>query len=108
MYEHLSVENFRGLRTLSAGDLGRVNLFVGPNNAGKTSLLEAAWFLQNPGNPTLPIVLAGFRGVNVPIQSPNTTWPDLFYDQDPLARIEMRGTSVDGTNEQLAITLEND
>jgi hypothetical protein len=35
------VEGYRGIRHLQLPELGRVNLFVGKNNAGKTSLLEA-------------------------------------------------------------------
>jgi hypothetical protein len=35
------VEGFRAIRHLRLPDLNRVNLFVGKNNAGKTSLLEA-------------------------------------------------------------------
>lgn len=37
----LTVEGYRGIRHLRLPELGRVNLFVGKNNAGKTSLLEA-------------------------------------------------------------------
>jgi hypothetical protein len=39
--ENLSVHQFRGLRNLELRDLGRVNILVGPNNSGKTSVLEA-------------------------------------------------------------------
>ena len=37
----LEVRNFRGFRDLKIEHLGRVNLLVGKNNVGKTSLLEA-------------------------------------------------------------------
>jgi hypothetical protein len=37
----LTVEGYRGIRYLQLPELGRVNLFVGKNNAGKSSLLEA-------------------------------------------------------------------
>src|SRR5207302_5951302 len=41
MYTSLTVESFRGLTNVTLDDLRRVNLIVGKNNAGKTSLLEA-------------------------------------------------------------------
>ena len=41
MITRLQVQGFRGFRELHVGKLARVNLFVGPNNSGKTSLLEA-------------------------------------------------------------------
>src|SRR6266571_6788405 len=37
----LEVRNFRAFRDLKIERLGRVNLLVGKNNIGKTSLLEA-------------------------------------------------------------------
>jgi ABC-type molybdenum transport system ATPase subunit/photorepair protein PhrA len=40
MITELSLENFRGFRSLELKGLKRVNLIVGHNNAGKTSLLE--------------------------------------------------------------------
>jgi AAA15 family ATPase/GTPase len=40
MIEELVLENFRGFRSLDLRSLKPVNLIVGHNNAGKTSLLE--------------------------------------------------------------------
>src|SRR5437764_13543268 len=37
----LEIRNFRAFRNLKIEHLGRVNLLVGKNNVGKTSLLEA-------------------------------------------------------------------
>jgi energy-coupling factor transporter ATP-binding protein EcfA2 len=41
---------FRGLRDLALERLARVNLIVGPNNSGKTSLLEALAVFASPLN----------------------------------------------------------
>lgn len=41
MLEHLSLRNFRGIETVDFNPLGQVNLIVGGNNTGKTSVLEA-------------------------------------------------------------------
>lgn len=43
----LEVRNFRAFRDLKIDHLGRVNLLVGKNNVGKTSLLEAIWLYAN-------------------------------------------------------------
>ena len=37
----LTVEKFRGINNLKIDNLNRINLFVGDNNCGKTSVLEA-------------------------------------------------------------------
>lgn len=52
----ISIENFRGFQKLELTGLQAVNLIVGHNNAGKTSLLEA---LALAANPTL---IADFAG----------------------------------------------
>lgn len=38
--QSLSIKNYRSLRDISVERIGRLNLITGPNNAGKTSLLE--------------------------------------------------------------------
>lgn len=45
--KHLQVNGFRGLQDLTLTDLNNVNLIVGNNNVGKTSILEAISFFCN-------------------------------------------------------------
>lgn len=47
--ESLRIQNFRTFRDLTIDRLGRVNLIVGKNNVGKTSLLEAVHFYVGGG-----------------------------------------------------------
>ncbi|HEX4420405.1 MAG TPA: AAA family ATPase [Kofleriaceae bacterium] len=49
MLRNLRISGFRGLRELSMTGLGRVNLFVGTNNCGKTTVLEAIHWLSAGG-----------------------------------------------------------
>lgn len=41
MISKLMVERFRGINNLKINNLNRINLFVGDNNCGKTSVMEA-------------------------------------------------------------------
>jgi len=50
MINKLQVESFRGIRDLSIDRLSQINLIVGDNNCGKTSLLEVIQFLRAPGD----------------------------------------------------------
>jgi len=45
----LVIENFRSLESLSLPELGRINLLVGKNNSGKTSVLESLRVLSSGG-----------------------------------------------------------
>jgi AAA15 family ATPase/GTPase len=44
----LKIEMFRGIREMKVNDLGDINIFVGDNNSGKTSVLEAIQILSDP------------------------------------------------------------
>ena len=41
MISRLVVERFRGINNLKIDNLNHINLFVGDNNCGKTSVMEA-------------------------------------------------------------------
>ena len=45
---NLRISGFRGLREFAMSGLGRVNLLGGPNNGGKTSVLETIHMLSCP------------------------------------------------------------
>ena len=47
----IGIDGFRGLRTLALEDLGLINILVGGNNSGKTSVLEALSIICQPLNP---------------------------------------------------------
>jgi predicted ATPase len=49
----LAVEGYRAIRELRIAKLGQVNLFVGKNNVGKTSLLEAIRLYVSRNAPTV-------------------------------------------------------
>jgi len=49
--DSLKIENFRALEKLDINQLGRVNLIVGKNNVGKTTLLEAIEIYASLGFP---------------------------------------------------------
>lgn len=49
MIERLAVECFRGIRNLKIDKLNHMNILVGDNNCGKTSVLEALQFFRTSG-----------------------------------------------------------
>jgi hypothetical protein len=50
MLRDIRILGYRGLRKFEMAGLGRLNLLVGTNNCGKTSVLEAIHMLSVPGS----------------------------------------------------------
>lgn len=48
--DSLEIQNFRCFKHFSVEQLGRVNLIVGKNSVGKSSLLESLWLYSNRGS----------------------------------------------------------
>ena len=45
--ESISIENFRSFKDkIIISDLSDINIFIGPNNAGKSNILEALRFIE--------------------------------------------------------------
>lgn len=53
MLGSLRVRNFRMLKDFEVGPLGRVNLIVGQNNSGKSTVLEALRIMAANGHPSV-------------------------------------------------------
>ena len=62
MLTHLKLCKYRGFESYELADLARVNLLVGKNNCGKTSILEAVHFLVSKGDPSVLVQAAQRRG----------------------------------------------
>ncbi len=50
MFESLKIQNFRRLENFKVNRLGRLNLIIGKNNTGKSSILEAMYVYANRGD----------------------------------------------------------
>ena len=62
MLRTFKLEGYRGFEAYELADLTRVNLLVGKNNCGKTSILEAVHFLVSRGDPFVLVRSANRRG----------------------------------------------
>ena len=66
MISSIRVEGYRGFERFEMGRLGRINLLVGTNNSGKTSILEALHLLTSRGDPAALWQLLWRRGERLP------------------------------------------
>ena len=81
IYKDITIEKFRGIKSLPIKDLGRVNLFVGKNNSGKTSVLEAIFLITGISNPQLAISIDLFREL---VHNEADDFRFIFYGLDYL------------------------
>lgn len=51
MIERILIHRFRGIRQGDLKDLRKLNLFIGPNNSGKTAILELLYLSATSGRP---------------------------------------------------------
>ena len=101
IFNEIEITNFRGIKHLLLPNLKQINLFVGKNNCGKSSVLDAMFILSGFSNPTLSISVNKFRDYL------SITEEDLalnFYNMIPTNHIWMCGNMADGTVRELKIT----
>ncbi len=65
MLDSIYIRNYRTLENLSIGSLGRVNLIIGKNNTGKTTLLEAIGIYATKGDFSFISQIFEERGENI-------------------------------------------
>ena len=61
-FEELKINHFRGFRNLELSKLSRINLFVGANNSGKTSVLEAIYLFTQLNDINRCVEIEKLRG----------------------------------------------
>ncbi len=106
MYRSFSVSNFRNLKSLSISDLKRINIIIGKNNTGKTSLLEALYLHIGCMHPELTLKLLSFRGILGSEPTAKALWGSLFYQYNLDSEITLSATYPDNTKSNLSISLQ--
>ena len=90
-FQSIEISNFRGIRHASFKDFGRINLFLGENNSGKTSVLEALFLTLGISNPKLPPNIERIRGL---IYTEGSDFLYLFHrleaESEPRFEAQMR------------------
>ncbi len=95
MYRQITIKDFRGIHELSLTGLRGINLFVGRNNSGKTTVLEGVFLLGGATNPFFPTTLGQLRCQRFGASYPDPLWRPLFYRLEPRANIEISGQRED-------------
>jgi predicted ATP-dependent endonuclease of OLD family len=122
MLSSIRISNYRGFKDCKVRDLGRVNIFAGMNNSGKTTLLEALFLWSAAGNPQFafnPIVVrvdVPVERVLLPAAAPNmmpaagymwsTAWQPMFHSLATETPIKIVGAHESLGTLELTISTE--
>ena len=109
MLSHCHIRRFRGIEDLHLSDLGRVNLIVGRNNSGKTSVLEALALLSAGAMVRSSHGILDSRPLKFVASEKairDTVWRHLFWRMQPDRAIEIEG-ETDAGRISLQIDLGN-
>ncbi|WP_373599732.1 AAA family ATPase [Paraclostridium bifermentans] len=85
---YLDIVTFRGVKDLKLEDLSKINIIVGDNNSGKTSLLEAIALLENPDSIRNMLINAAKR------DSENISKFELFLEMFPKNQNESKSIHI--------------
>ena len=88
---YLNIKHFRGIENLELKDLSTINIIVGDNNSGKTSLLEAITLLESPDNIKNMLLNASKRDSN------NNSKFELFLEMFPKNQFNERSIHLKST-----------
>lgn len=113
--ESLQIRGFRAFDDLRVPRLGRINLFVGKNNVGKSSILESLWLYASQGHPSIIWQILEARGEGRPPrpgrnkdnQRPASVLKNLFYGRQEIRRNvgSIRIGPVDSEDKLLTISV---
>lgn len=85
MFQTIDIKAYRGLKNITLQNLSRVNILVGENNTGKTSILEAIQILRDPEVVDNVLSIAKKRQPrNIMVQSANLIPFDEFLYSFPV------------------------
>ncbi|MBD5155552.1 MAG: AAA family ATPase [Oscillibacter sp.] len=94
--QNLHIHTFRGIRDLTAEHLNHINLIVGDNNCGKTSVLEALLMLRDPTDFSNILRVARLRDQDNSLFTGKASTYENFYNlfpqpsEEPLIHLSAR------------------
>ncbi len=101
-FKNIEIKNFRGIDHLKIDDFSRVNILLGQNSSGKSSVLECLLLMMGVSNPDLPQAINSIRSRNY------SSFADLsymFHNYDLKVKPEIAAELLDATKRHLTLDL---
>ena len=101
--KNIEISSFRGIDHLKVDDFSRVNVFLGQNNSGKTTVLEAIAMLMSMSNPDIPQAINAVRARK---SFSNFIAVQYFFSNLDVSTLpEVKAELSDGSSRHLALSL---
>ena len=93
-FKNIDINHFRGIDHLEIDDFSRVNVFLGQNNSGKSTVLECLLMMTGMSSPDLPQSLNKLRSRNAysGVGDVRYMFNNLLLNQPPEITTEMFGS----------------
>lgn len=101
-FSNIEIKNFRGIDHLKMDDFSRINILLGQNSSGKSSVLECLLLMMGMSNPDLPQTINSIRSRNY------SSFADLnymFHNYDLKIKPETSSVLFDNTKRHLSLEL---
>ena len=85
-YKNINIKSFRGIKEFELNNASKVNVILGQNNSGKSSILEAIFLLTGYNNPQLVLTVDVFRNL---LHNELNDFRFIFYNLDYNSRITL-------------------
>ena len=105
LIKEVSIENFKGLKHCEIKDVGKVNLFIGRNSCGKSSIMEAIYFAGKEFIGTY-LVQCIRRRANRAIWSGRELW--YGYDLSSIVSVRLTFSEQNFTEMKIRFSSENE
>ena len=98
---YLNIKHFKGIENLELKDLSNINIIVGNNNSGKTSLLEAISLLQSQDSMKTMLKHIARRDTTYPTRF--ELFLEIFPKEQEVSKSIQINSTINGLNRQLKI-----
>ena len=103
MFKKITIKGFRGVKELELDNFKQINLFVGKNNCGKSTILESLYLAIAPTNAHLLVKINMFRGLK---NIDENLWLTLFHKMSKDSNITI-STELNNKDERKLIIEPN-
>ena len=98
--ESLKIQNFRCFNNLEMNGFSKINVLLGENNSGKTSVLESIFLLSGMSNPQLALTINLMRKISFD----KNTFKYIFHNLELTNRPSISGSFSKNINRKMEIS----